>query len=88
MARNVNVRLGRDYDAPALMQQKYQALGFWGTLLTIGLVLLGLTAALLALANPGVAVALAVLVVVGVVLRFLIGVARLYYQQVYGTRRR
>lgn len=86
MARNVNLRLGRAYDAPEKVQQKYQALGFWGNLLTIGLVLLGITAAFLALANPGIAVALAVLIIVGVLLRFLIGVARLYYQQVYGTR--
>ena len=80
----VDLRVGRAFSDAELVLQKYRSLSFWANILT--LVLIGLF--FVSLASPVFGHGeVWVLFVVGLLARFLLAVAKLYYEEVYEIRR-
>ena len=74
------IRFGRAFDAQDIVRQKYRALGFWGALLNIAIVV----CALIALVTQPL---LWSLVGLAIIVRVVLAVAKLYYEQIYDIRR-
>lgn len=76
---------GQAFHESEIIGQKYNALGFWANMLTIGIVILFIVSIIASATGHGEG--WWIILGIAIVVRFIMAVAKLYYEEVYDIRK-